>query len=196
MKIAIISDIHDNFHNLILVLEKIKENQDIKKIIFLGDFINNGVAKILAGSNIPVQAIWGNNDGDKSAITKTSLSPQSNMTIADNVYDSLEIEGRKIFITHYPDLAKPMAKSGEFDAVFYGHNHIKNQDKIGDCLVVNPGEVSGHKNSQISFAIYDTDKNEAEIIEVEGGVFVKNKEVEEYLSEIGFEFSKSKGHQY
>lgn len=196
MKVAIISDIHDNFHNLILVLKKIKKNKDIKKIIFLGNFINNGIAKILAGLNIPVRAIWGNNDGDKSAITKTSLNTKSNMTTADNVYDFLEIENRKIFITHYPDIAKPMAKSGEFDAVFYGHNHIKNKDRIGDCLVVNPGEVSGHKNSQISFAIYDTEKNNAEIIDVEGGVFVKNKEVEEYLDDLGFDFSKSKGHQY
>jgi len=118
------------------------------------------------------------------------------MTIADNVYDFLEIENRKIFITHYPDLAKPMAKSGEFDAVFYGHNHIKNKDRVGNCLVVNPGEVSGHKNSQISFAIYDTEKNDADIVDVEGGVFVKNKEVEEYLNELGFEFSKTKSHQY
>jgi len=196
MKVAIISDIHDNFHNLILVLKKIKKNKDIKKIIFLGNFINNGIAKILAGLNIPVRAIWGNNDGDKSAITKTSLNTKSNMTTADNVYDFLEIENRKIFITHYPDIAKPMAKSGEFDAVFYGHNHIKNKDRIGDCLVVNPGEVSGHKNSQISFAIYDTEKNNADIIDVEGGVFVKNKEVEEYLDDLGFDFSKSKGHQY
>ncbi len=196
MKVAIMSDIHDNFHNLILVLKKIKKNKDIKKIIFLGDFINNGIAKILAGSDIPVHAIWGNNDGDKSVLIKTSLSPKSNLAIADNVYDFLEIEGRKIFITHYPDIAKPMAKSGEFDAVFYGHNHIKNKDRIGDCLVVNPGEISGHKNSQISFAIYDTEKNNADIIEVEGGVFVKNKEVEEYLDKIGFEFSKTKSHQY
>jgi hypothetical protein len=196
MKIAIISDIHDNFYNLILVLKKIKEDKDINKIIFLGDFINNGIAKILAGLDIPVHAVWGNNDGDKSTLTRTSLGSQSNMTIADNVYDFLEIDNRKIFITHYPDLAKPMAKSGEFDAIFYGHNHIKNKERIGDCLVVNPGEVSGHKNSQISFAIYDTEKNDADIIDLEGGIFVKNKEVEEYLDELGFEFSKSKGHQY
>lgn len=196
MKIAIMADIHDNFHNLILILKKIKENNDIEKIIFLGDFINNGIAKILAGFDIPVQAIWGNNDGAQSVITRTSLQPGSNMTIADNIYDFLEIDNRKIFISHYADLAKPMAKSGEFDAVFYAHNHIKNKDRINDCLVVNPGEISGHKNSQISFAIYDTEKNDAEIIDVEGGVFVKNKEVEEYLDELGFEFSKTKGHQY
>ncbi|MDD3711575.1 MAG: YfcE family phosphodiesterase [Patescibacteria group bacterium] len=196
MKIAIISDIHDNFHNLVLVLKEIKKREDLERIIFLGDFINNGIVKFLAGFYLPVDAIWGNNDGDKSAITKTSLSPQSNLKIADNVYDFLELDGRKIFITHYPDLAKPMAKSGEFDAVFYGHNHNKNKDFVDNCLVVNPGEISGHKTNKISFAIYDTKANDADIIEIDGGIMVKTEEVEDYLKNLDFEFSKSKGHQY
>lgn len=111
-----------------------------------------------------------------------------------------EEKARKLFslfsLLDISTLAKPMAKSGEFDVVFYGHNHIKNKDRINNCLVVNPGEVSGHKNSQTSFVIYDTEKNDADIIDVEGGVFVKNKEVKEYLDDLGFEFSKTKGHQY
>jgi predicted phosphodiesterase len=57
MKLAIISDIHENFHNLTLFFKEL-ENLDIDKILFLGDFINNGIAKILANSPIPVYAIW------------------------------------------------------------------------------------------------------------------------------------------
>lgn len=124
MKVAIISDIHGNFHNLILFLKQIKE-LDIDKIIFLGDFVNNGIAKTLASSSVPVIAIWGNNDVDKVAITRTSLSKNSNMTIGFETYDFLEIDKRKIFITHYPLLVKSMAKSGDFDVVFYGHDHKK-----------------------------------------------------------------------
>ncbi len=153
MKIAIISDIHENFHNLILFLEQVKQ-YNVKKIIFLGDFMNNAIAKILASSDIPVIAIWGNNDGDKVAITKTSLSKQSKMSIGSTTYDFLEIDKRKIFITHYPLLAKPMAKSGEFDAVFYGHDHKKNLYKINDCIIVNPGEISAH----ITVGVAKTDK--------------------------------------
>ncbi|MDR0369788.1 MAG: metallophosphatase family protein [Candidatus Peribacteria bacterium] len=61
MKIAIISDIHENFHNLTLFFKELKKF-DIYMIFFLGDFINNGIAKILASSQIPVYAIRGNND--------------------------------------------------------------------------------------------------------------------------------------
>jgi len=195
MKIAIISDIHDNFHNLVLFLRQVRK-YDAKKIICLGDFVNNGIAKILASSDIPVVAIWGNNDGDKVAITKTSLSKQSNMTIGFGTYDFLKINNRKIFITHYPLLAKPMAKSGDFDAIFYGHNHKKNMDKINNCIIVNPGEISAHKTGIASFAIYDTETNNAEIIEIEGFVSTKTKDVIKHLERMEFILSKSKTHKY
>ena len=195
MKIAIISDIHENFHNLVLFLKQVKK-YNVKKIIFLGDFMNNGIAKTLASSDIPVIAIWGNNDGDKVAITKTSLSEQSNMTIGFDTYDFLEIDSRKIFITHYPLLAKPMAKSGEFDAVFYGHDHEKNIDKVNNCIVVNPGEISTHKTGIASFAIYDTEINNAEIIEIKNSISTKTKEDIAYLRKMRLSFSKPGTYKY
>ena len=36
MKIAIISDIHDNFNNLVSVLKKINDNKEIEQVIFNG----------------------------------------------------------------------------------------------------------------------------------------------------------------
>jgi predicted phosphodiesterase len=84
----------------------------------------------------------------------------------------LEIDGRKIFLTHYPMLAKPMAKSGDFDAVFCGHNHTFHKEKVNNCLLVNPGEISAHKSGKATFAIYDTTTNKAEIIELQGAISV------------------------
>lgn len=179
MKIAIISDIHENFHNIILALDKIKK-QKVKQIIFLGDFINAGIAKVLAASPIPVFAIWGNNDGDKAAITKISLNKNSQLTMGENIYGFLEFDKRKIFISHYPDLAEPMAKSGIFDAVFYGHNHLQEKNRIGKCLIVNPGEISAHKTGKATFVIYETKKNEVEFIELKNTVTIKTKLVESY----------------
>ncbi len=195
MKIAVIADIHENFHNVILFLKQVAE-YDVKKILFLGDFINNKIAEILAWSSIPVYAIRWNNDGDKVAITKTALSAWSNLQVWFETFDSIEIENRKIFLTHYPLLAKPMAKSWDFDAVFYGHNHIHNIDKVNDCLVVNPWEISAHKTGVSTFAIYDTDTNQAEIITLQGSISLKTKEADEYRETTWVSFSKTKGHQY
>ncbi len=201
MKIAIISDIHENFHNLLLALKKIKE-LEAEKIICLGDLMNNGIAKVLSASEIPVFTIWGNNDGDKVAITKTSLTKNSNMKVSFETFDFMEIDNRKIFLTHYPVLAKPMAKSGDFDAVFYGHDHKQNIDKVGDCIVVNPGELSAHKTKTSKFAMYDTKDNSAEIIELDNSLSVKTDEVTEHMKKIhsifpaSTTFGSRKTHEY
>ena len=194
MKIAIISDIHENFHNLIQAFKKI-EQEKCEQIIFLGDFMNNGIAKIVASSKIPVFAIWGNNDGDKAAITKTALNRNSNLTISDGIYDFVEFGGKKLFLTHYPDLAKPMAKSGEYNAVFYGHNHLKSKELIGECLMLNPGEISAHKTGEATLAIYDTGNNDADIIKIDNTITLLTDDVEEYLKKCDFEFNKSKRHR-
>jgi len=195
MKVAIISDIHDNSHNLVLFFLKI-EKLNIDKIIFLGDFINNGIAKMLAASKTPVFAIWGNNDGDKVAITKTAMSKNSNLEIGDTVFGFIEIDNKKIFLTHYANIAKSMAKSGDFDAVFYGHNHKKNIEVINNCLLVNPGEISAHKTSQASFAVYDSEINTAELFKLEDSVSVKTNQAKEYIASLNLKSAKVDLHRY
>ena len=173
MKIAIISDIHENFHNLILALQEM-EKHNIQQIICLGDLMNSGIAKLLATQKIPVYLIWGNNDGEKVEITLVSKKENSVLTVSTNVYDFLEFDSRKIFISHYEDLAIPMAKSGDFDAIFYGHTHIQQKEKMNDCWVVNPGEIAAGKTKKATFAIYDTATNEVEIITLKNSISFKN----------------------
>lgn len=182
MKIGVISDIHENFHNLILSLERM-EKEGVERIICLGDLINAGVAKLLAIQNVPVHMIWGNNDGEKTDIVNAAHRKGSNLTVALNVYDFLEVDGRQIFISHYDDLAEPMAKSGLYDAVFYGHNHTKDKKYIGQTLVVNPGELCAQKTGVCTLAIYDTVTNDAQIITVENSITLKSDVVTRYMQE-------------
>lgn len=180
MKISVISDIHENFHNLILSLTKMNE-QKVDYIICLGDLMNAGIAKVIAMQEIPAFFIWGNNDGDKVAIINAANSEGSNLKWSDNTYDFLELGGKKLFLTHYNNLALPMAKSGEYDAVFYGHNHLKKVEKIDGVHVVNPGELAAQKTGEATFAIYDTESNEVEIVSLEGTVTLKSELVDQYF---------------
>ncbi len=184
MKIAIISDIHENFHNLILTLQEM-EKHNIEQIICLGDLMNSGVAKLLATQKIPVFMIWGNNDGEKVEITLAAKRENSVLTVSTNVYDFLEMDGRQLFISHYEDLAKPMAKSGEYDAVFYGHTHIQQTEKINNCWVVNPGEIAAGKTKKATFAIYDTTTNTVEIITLKNSISLKTPLMEAYFKANG-----------
>ena len=74
-----------------------------------------------------------------------------------------------------------MAKSGLYDAVFYGHNHIMDKSLEGDTLVVNPGELAAQKSGVASFAIYDTSENTVELIELEGSISLKSDLVDAYF---------------
>ncbi len=194
MKIAIISDIHDNTHNLVMFFEQIQKYNP-EKIIFLWDFASAAIAWLLCSSTIPVFAIWGNNDGDKSLITRFSLKPDSNMELWFDVIDSIELDNRKIFLSHYPLPAKSIAKSWDYDAVFYWHNHEKYKEKINDCLLLNPWEVWAYKTWTWTFAIYDTQTNDAEIIEIKNTITTNTKESQEKFKEIKYEFNKQAGHK-
>lgn len=184
MKIAIISDIHENFHNLILALQEM-EKQKVEQILCLGDLMNSGIAKVLMAQDIPSYLIWGNNDGEKVEITLASKRPNSSLEVGVKTYEQLEMDGRKIFISHYEDLAKPIAKSGAFDAVFFGHTHISSLEKINDCWVVNPGELAAMKTKKATLAIYDTIENIVEIVELENSVHLKTPLMEAYFKEHG-----------
>jgi len=181
MKIAIISDIHENFHNLILALESMSVHH-IEQIFCLGDLMNSGIAKILAAQDIPTHMIWGNNDGDKVEITLAAKRENSSLSIGTTIYDFVDFDGKNIFLSHYDDLAKPMAQSGLYDAVFFGHNHIQSLEKINDCWVVNPGELAALKTKRATYAIYDTQSNDVKIIELSDSVSLKTAKMESYFS--------------
>lgn len=182
MKIGVISDIHENFHNLVLALQKM-EAEGVEQILCLGDLMNAGIAKILAAHSVPTFLIWGNNDGEKVDIVKASFRENSQLTVSLNTYDFLKIGGKKIFISHYDDLAIPMAESGRYDAVFYGHNHKKKNEIIGSCHVVNPGEISAQKSGVASLAIYDTETNEVAVHDLENTVSLKSDFIDKWFRE-------------
>lgn len=180
MKIGIISDIHENFHNLFLALDLCRD-EGVEHLLCLGDMINPGIAMALAKCGLPTNGIWGNNDGDKVLITRFALHPKSQLSMSDKTYDFVEVAGKRIFITHYTELAQPMAKSGEYDLVCYGHDHQQYYEKVGACHVVNPGELSGHLTGLVSFAIYDSDLDEVAFYELPDAVIVRTELMAKHL---------------
>ncbi len=163
MKIAIISDIHDQIENLNWALSQIKEN-DISHIFALGDYTSSYIVERLQVNNIPISAVWGNCDGDKQSMLRASNNENKNIIFANNVFQTIELEDKKYFITHFPDLAENAAKSLDYDAVFHGHTHHMRDELIGNIPIINPGKLAMYPNDEISFAIFDTKNNNVEFI--------------------------------
>ena len=69
---------------------------------------------------------------------------------------------RKVAVMHYPELAIPIAESGEFDLVVYGHTHEIDVRK-GRSLLLNPGETGGWTTGKPTVSIVDLETLEATI---------------------------------
>jgi uncharacterized protein len=170
MKVAIYSDIHENFFNLNEAF-KVMHSGGVERAICLGDLMNTGIALEIIKSKIPTNMVWGNNDGEKVMITKRAGESGGLLNVCDNMQDELEIDGRKIYISHLPTGCEAIAKSGEFDAVFYGHTHQAYMQKFPNgTVLLNPGEIGAFRTGKSSFALWDTKENESEIIFLENSI--------------------------
>ena len=167
MKIAVLSDIHDHLSQLEEALVKLKELQ-AEAIIFCGDLISPFTTGILAKANLPTYACLGNSDEDHIGMMKMGGKKFTWFHLSQE-FGEVELGGKKIAFCHYPKFGSLLAKSGEYDAVFYGHTHIATNEMIGNTLLLNPGSLCGVNFEKSaydvsSFAIYSTNTNSAEII--------------------------------
>lgn len=162
MKVGIISDIHDNIWALEKVLDIFKK-EGITESIFCGDFCAPFVPKQLNDSNILFHCVFGNTD-DRYATSK-NCAGLKHVQLHGDVAE-IEIDGKKIAVNHFPLIAEGLAHIGRYDAVFYGHTHVKDKKVIGNTLLVNPGEIMGRLGKR-TYAIYNTQTNDAEFFVLE-----------------------------
>ncbi len=171
MLIGVMSDSHDNMTNVIKAMNIFKE-KGVKYIIHLGDIISPFIARKMADlgwKELTVEAVYGNNDGDKILLRK--IFEKVGWSI-DNGPRMIDVGNRRILIMHGYNgidftkrIAYSLAKNmNGIDAVFYGHTHKKDIKKINGRLVLNPGEVYGGLFGKPSIAIVDLDTLSAEFI--------------------------------
>ena len=161
MKIGVLSDIHDNLSNLEKALS-LYADRNISTLIFCGDFCSPIPARTLGGFAGKVHCVFGNGDGDPLTISRFANTEFPNL-ILHGQHAELEFESVKVAVTHYPLYGKALARTGDYSAVFSGHTHELHEERIGDCLWLNPGEIMAWKGDA-TCAIYDTASNTAEII--------------------------------
>lgn len=153
MKIAILSDIHDQLEQLKKALTAIK---DTEALLFCGDLCSPFVIKALGeGYSKPIHVVFGNNDGDLYRITQNSKA-----------YTQIQLHGELAELTfgkvrfgmnHYDNIARILAESGRFDVVCFGHNHQFELSQTGNCQLINPGEIYGGLTGNSTLVIYDTE---------------------------------------
>lgn len=152
MILAIISDTHDNIPNIEKFLLWVKNNKP-KAIIHCGDIATpETLEKIANGFDGQIYIVLGNMDKGRDE-TIAKFRELKNIDLQGEVSE-MEIEGIKIAASHQPSVAEQLASSGKYSYVFYGHTHKPWENIIGNCRLINPGNLSGIRN-KATFAVLD-----------------------------------------
>jgi uncharacterized protein len=160
MKIAVVSDTHGNVANFRKVVGWLNK-EDISVILHAGDIGNpESLKESLADFNGEFLGVFGNMDKDfKILIEEYNKIPR--VKINEDILET-EVDKKRIAITHFPEEAKKIAQTGNYDLVFYGHTHRAWEEKINDCRLINPGELAGQFYKP-TFAVYDTETGKLEL---------------------------------
>jgi len=162
MVLGVLSDSHDNIWKLDLALPHLCKAQ---VILHCGDLCSPFVVKRMASGlrGRQIHIVWGNNDGDPLAIAGLARA-HAHVHLHGQLAE-LTFNGCRVAVNHYPPIALGLAKSGSYDLVCYGHDHHAKMEEVGDCILLNPGELMGLEGKSM-MALYDTESRLAEYIEL------------------------------
>jgi len=160
MRLAILSDIHDNVWKLAAALEAVRATD---ALLCCGDLCSPFIIHQLGrGYAATTHIVFGNNDADLFRITSIARNyPQIHLY---GEFFAGEFDGRKVAMNHFDAIARPLAASAQYDLVCFGHNHREEIGRVGDTVIVNPGPIMGaafrpdgsREDVPSAYAIYDT----------------------------------------
>jgi putative phosphoesterase len=81
-------------------------------------------------------------------------------------FAEVEVGGLRIAVNHYPDIARGLAAGGTYDVVCYGHDHTLHEERVGETLLINPGEIMG-RDGRSTYMLIDTDDRSVRVCDVE-----------------------------
>lgn len=159
MKIAIISDTHDNLNNLRKAVEIINSS-GVQHVFHAGDFTSPFTIRVLKELGCPLTGVFGNNDGDKLL-----LKEKFNGSIHNQPYITTFNE-KRIAMMHEPVFIDALRDSGHFDIIIFGHTHEPVVREEKGVLIINPGELAGWLYGKPTMAIVDLNMMRAEIVKI------------------------------
>lgn len=162
MKIAIVSDSHDNLANIYKMLAFCKKAK-IETILHCGDVCSPSALDHLARNFIgQIFYVLGNVHGELEETEEINKKRSNLVFLGDQGDPKIEGVNLKIGMAHFPEVAKQIAETKKYDFVFHGHTHQPWEETVNNCKVVNPGTLAGMFN-KATFAVLDTETKNLEL---------------------------------
>jgi putative phosphoesterase len=168
MRLGILSDIHDHLHLLHPAIEFLGKATDL--LLCCGDLCSPFVVDQLQKYPGPVHIVFGNNDADLFRITRKS---NERVQVHGELLE-LKLEGFRVAVNHYDNIAAGLSRSGLYDLVCYGHNHRFRLERHDETTSLNPGAImgaafgpGGWEHVPSTFATFDTVTREARLFRID-----------------------------
>lgn len=160
MKLAIISDTHDEEERTKRALRKINAISP-DKVVHCGDLTSAKMLSLFKGLDI-VQVL-GNCDSGPSLnheAVKLGLNPIDYTA-------EFKLADKSFFVAHgnNANTVRHAISSQAFDFVLHGHTHVANDETFDKTRIVCPGAL--HSANFYSFAVIDLSNDEVEFITIE-----------------------------
>ena len=160
VKVGILSDSHDHrgaAEGALLLFRA----EGVGLVLHLGDVCSPAVLAGYGDPAIILRGVFGNNDSDRDGLQEATGGAFRQGPRIETV------DGRKILLAHsYDQLRGELSGQGRFDLVLFGHTHRPLTMRVGNALVVNPGESCGLMGGKNTCAIVDLATMEPRIVEI------------------------------
>ncbi|MBS7642018.1 MAG: metallophosphoesterase [Candidatus Bathyarchaeia archaeon] len=163
MRIGIISDTHDNLE-AVRRATRIFAERGVHTVLHAGDWCAPFTMRALVVDRCKVIGVYGNVDGERSMLKKTA--EEMGYSIED--FQSIELEGVKIALLHgtIEAIVDGLARSGLYNLIVRGHTHKFEVKKVGNTVLINPGEACGYLSGRRTAAIVDLPDIYVEVVEL------------------------------
>ena len=160
MIIGVTGDTHNNLKNIKTICSIFNENAT-DLVLHTGDI---SLAKSLLAFkhlNCPLIAVLGNNDIEERKSLEEAAT-NFNCKIFEEPY-FMNINKKKFAVIHHPELiSEEMTKTTDF--IVHGHTHRHRLEKVGNCMIFNPGECAGMMKGKNKIGIINLDNLEPIVI--------------------------------
>jgi putative phosphoesterase len=150
MRIGVISDTHDNTRNVARIVEVLRAAR-VERVIHTGDITRADTLRVLAGVEVPLFGVYGNNDIERDALRRAAAD--IGMELVEPPLD-LYWAGRRITVVHDRHAHAGLALA-ERDVLLHGHEHRYSLERVNGTLVFNPGECAGWLEGWNSVGVLD-----------------------------------------
>jgi putative phosphoesterase len=157
--IGVMADSHDNLHAVKKAVQLFND-AGCDLVIHAGDFVAPFAARELENLNCPVEAVFGNCDGEKKGLEK-AISSFGEIKDAPLIFTH---DRRHFLVKHIHTGLDTYIRSKKHDVIIFAHTHKPEIRKDGKTLILNPGETGGWVSGKSTVALLDTETLSAEII--------------------------------